>query len=201
MRATEILSGEHRVIERVLSCLENMTDRLERDGRLVEADGRDAVDFFGNFADKCHHGKEEARLFPALEAKGFPAEGGPTGIMRSEHDIGRGHVRSMAESLDGAVRGDQRAAIRFVAHARAFIDLLRAHIWKEDNRLFPMADNALSDSDQESLLRDFHHVESDHMGAGTHERYLALADRLGAAYGVPAVAAEGGRRACGCGGH
>ena len=41
-------------------------------------------EFFGVFVDRCHHGKEEALLFPALEAVGIGNNGGPIGVMLRE---------------------------------------------------------------------------------------------------------------------
>ena len=38
---------------------------------------RDAVDFVRNFADRCHHAKEEGNLCPRLEARGLPSQDGP----------------------------------------------------------------------------------------------------------------------------
>ena len=85
MKPTEILSAEHRVIEQVLNCLEKMAAQAEKTGTLDKVSATDAVNFFRTFADQCHHGKEEAHLFPAMEAKGFPRQGGPTGVMLHEH--------------------------------------------------------------------------------------------------------------------
>ena len=34
-----------------------------------------------------------------MEARGFPRNGGPTGVMRYEHDLGRGHVRVAVVNL------------------------------------------------------------------------------------------------------
>src|SRR5271166_4514533 len=98
MKPTEILSGEHRIIEQVLDCLETMAQKSTTHGHLDEISARQAIDFFRNFADRCHHGKEETHLFPAMEAKGFPHQGGPTGVMLSEHEQGRAHIRGMAEA-------------------------------------------------------------------------------------------------------
>ena len=75
MKPTEILSGEHRIIEQVLDCLEKMAQNCAAGGRLDKPSAEQALDFFRNFADRCHHGKEETHLFPAMEAKGFPARG------------------------------------------------------------------------------------------------------------------------------
>jgi hemerythrin-like domain-containing protein len=84
MNPTGILSDEHRIIAQVLNCLEAIVRKAGSVGRLDRASADDAVAFFRSFADRCHHGKEETYLFPALEAKGFPRTGGPTGVMLYE---------------------------------------------------------------------------------------------------------------------
>jgi len=202
MKPTDILSSEHRVIEQVLSCLEKMLDQAAAAGRLEPQPAKDAVAFFRNFADRCHHGKEEAHLFPAMEARGFPRQGGPTGVMLQEHEQGRACVRGMDEAIDEAARGQREALDRFTRFARQYISLLRAHIEKEDHCLFAMANQAFSDQDQEELLRAFQRVEAEEMGRGTHETFLAIADSLADRYGVPRAATPApscghGSRPCG----
>ncbi len=183
MKPTEILSSEHRVIERVLDCLAAMVAQARRAGRLDPQPAKDAVAFFRDFADRCHHGKEEAHLFPALEAKGFPRQGGPTGVMLHEHEQGRAHVRGMAENIDPAAAGDAAALRQFIEHAEGYISLLREHIYKEDHVLFQLADRTLSEADQQALAAAFGRVEAGEM-AGTHEKYLRLAEELAKRYGV-----------------
>ena len=71
-----------------------------------------------------------------------------------------------------------------LTHARGYVDLLREHIEKEDHCLFAMADQALTEDDQRRLLDAFQHVEHEHMGLGTHEKYSLLADELANRFGV-----------------
>lgn len=195
MKPTEILSAEHRVIEQVLNCLEKIAGQAEKIGMLDKASARDAVTFFRIFADQCHHGKEEAHLFPAMESKGFPRQGGPTGVMFHEHEDGRKYVRNMAEAID------KQAVSTFVANARGYIGLLRQHIEKEDHCLFSMANQAFSEDDQCKLLTAFERVEHDHMGVGTHEKFLKLADSLAEKYGVAKATSTGHARQQCCGHH
>lgn len=187
--------AEHRVIEQVLNALEKMADRTEANGTLDKQDARDAVAFFRAFADQCHHGKEEAQLFPAMEAKGFPREGGPTGVMIHEHELGRAAVRGMAEAVE------KNAPAAFVRHARHYIELLRQHIQKEDHCLFAMADEAFSAEDQTKLLDAFEKVEREHMGIGTHEKFLKLANDLADRYSVPRAEASSATLHPCCGHH
>lgn len=184
MKPTEILSSEHRVIESMLTVLERICQKAEEAGKLDREDATSVVTFIRMFADKCHHGKEEGQLFPAMEAKGVPCESGPIGVMLSEHEQGRLFVRGMAENLESATTGDHSALRSFVENALSYVLLLRAHILKEDNILFPMAARLMSAEEQAALLAQFEVVESDHMGTGTHEKFLQLAEELTSKYGV-----------------
>lgn len=189
MKPSDILKSEHRVIEQVLSCLEVMAGRAETAGQLDPDAGEQALDFFRNFADRCHHGKEESHFFPAMEEKGFSRECGPTAVMLYEHELGRREIADMSEALAALRAGDSAATKPFAEHAHAYVALLRQHIQKEDHCLFSMADQAFSDADQQQLLDAFAHVETEHMGAGTHEKYLQIADDLADRFGVPRATA------------
>jgi hemerythrin-like domain-containing protein len=179
MKATDILMEEHRVIEQVLNCLEKLADRCAAGGKLDRASVLEALDFFRHFADRCHHGKEEGCFFPLLEARGWARQGGPTGVMLHEHEEGRRLIAAMAEAVE------KDAHREFVRHARAYIELLREHIRKEDRCLFPMAAEVLGDVEADALARSFESVESADMGEGTHEHYLQLANDLARRLGIP----------------
>lgn len=200
MQPTTILSNEHRVIEIVLTSLERIAARASETGRLSADAAEQALDFFRTFADGCHHGKEEKHLFPAMVAKGVPERGGPVGVMLVEHDQGRRHIRAMSEQIDAASRGDADSIDRFVAEANAYVAMLRAHIMKEDQILFPLADRIMSEDDERSLMDAYDHVEHHHMGEGTHERYIEIASELARRYDVPAetVAKALSHGGCGC---
>ena len=183
MKPTEILSAEHRVILRVLACLERIIDAAVRQRRLDGDDARSALEFFRTFADACHHGKEEDHLFPKLVAAGLPADGGPVAVMLAEHDDGRAAVRGMLEVLDGAGSGDTADLKAFARRGRTFIELLRGHIRKEDGILFPMAANFLGPEAIQEVLAGYERAEAA-QEPGTHHRMLAIAGELSDRYGV-----------------
>ena len=192
MRPTEVLMEEHRVIEQVLNCLEQMADRCEAGQPLDTESANQAIDFIRMFADRCHHAKEEDLLFPLMEQKGFPREQGPTGVMLDEHERGRRHVRAMSDAIARIPAGGVIATGMFIEHARAFVQLLRQHIYKEDHCLFPMADQAFSAIDQGELAQSFSKVEHDDLGPDIHEKYLCVADQLADRFGVAKVISSSG---------
>ncbi len=172
--ATQILKDEHRIIEKVLNATEAMLLRDSIDKRFFEQ----ALDFLRNFADGCHHAKEEDELFPILQSAGIPREGGPIGCMVHEHEQGRALLGRLAASLDAAAQGDRRAEESVRRATTDYIALLRQHIFKEDNVLFAMADDVLGAEEQQLMIRAFNRGEKSNGCAGKHERYLALADEL-----------------------
>ena len=89
MKATEILMSEHRVIERVIQAMETAATYLQLGGDVRPGFFIEAADFIKHFADGCHHKKEEGVLFTALAENSLPVNGGPVGVMLSEHEQGR----------------------------------------------------------------------------------------------------------------
>lgn len=184
MKPTEILSSEHRVIERVLDVLEEIGRRARARNAIDVASAGKALRVLRTFADTCHHGKEEHHLFPRMEQCGMPRNVGPVAVMLDEHELGRAKIRAMGAAIAGAEHGDREAPAAFARHAADYVQLLREHIAKEDQILFPMADSMFSDVDRADLLQAFERVESAELGAGTHEEMLQLVEELCAELGV-----------------
>src|SRR5512136_43627 len=142
MKPTEDLMNEHRVIERMLVIVQRAADRLE-DGQAVEADVfTGAVDFFKNFADRCHHGKEEKLLFEKLIERGMSRTEGPIAVMLREHDLGRAYVREIGELSSKGFDAGSKAGL--IENGRAYAKLLHQHIQKEDRVLYPTANRILT---------------------------------------------------------
>ena len=164
-RASQDLMHEHDAILFSLKVLEEICNIVELRKDVLKKDITDLVDFLKLFADKCHHGKEEGFLFPALKEAGISAENGPIGVMLAEHAMGRNFIRQMQESVtDRELRKEE-----FGKSARGYISLMRAHIQKENNVLFPMGDAKLSDSKQKELIGLFEKYEEEVIGEGKHE--------------------------------
>ncbi len=178
-KATEVLMSEHRGIERMLAVLERGIPRLLAGDATPVPEFAQGVDFLRGFADRCHHHKEEQHLFPLLASKGLPVDGGPIGVMLHEHDEGRAYIRAMDEAIQRYQAGGDQQALRDLASAAGgYTRLLRAHIQKEDNVLFQLANQALTPAEQQELVETFDRVEVEVMGVGTHERYHRMLDTL-----------------------
>ncbi len=182
MTATEQLRDEHEAIKLALSILEKLCQRLAKGEAVNPEHFGQVLEFIQVFADQCHHGKEEQFLFPALEAAGIPKHGGPIGVMLSEHEHGRALVGQMAAAWQKHRSGDSAAAAVVIASARNYSGFLQAHIFKENNVLFPMAEARLSADIQRRLLEQFGRLEIERLGAGRHEQFHKTLDSLRETY-------------------
>jgi hemerythrin-like domain-containing protein len=179
MGPTSTLRHEHDIILLVLNGIERGAGSLQAT-LLNDPDWLDTiVDFVRNFADRCHHGKEERHLFTRLEERGIPRAGGPIGVMLQEHEQGRAFIRTVVEATLEAKAADTAALEAASEALLAYVSLLRGHIAKENDVLFVMADQVLTPEDQTELDAAFERVEAEEMGEGTHERYHELAHELG----------------------
>jgi hemerythrin-like domain-containing protein len=165
------------LILQALDALEQKLSQVENGAPTDRAYFEKAVEFIRTFADRCHHGKEENLLFKTMVDRGFPRDVGPIAVMLHEHEVGRAFVRGMAEAAASAA-ADPAAARRIIENGRGYIQLLRAHIDKENSILFPMADNVLGPEDQAYLEKEFERFEAEETGAGVHEAMLTLLEEM-----------------------
>lgn len=165
MDAIDLLMDEHQLILR--AC-----DALEAYGGVVASGGGDReelgrfVRFIREFADARHHGKEEDILFTAMVAAGFPRDGGPIAVMLMDHAAGRAHVGVLSDRAAQALpwTGQDRAAVS--GAARGYAELLRGHIRKEDQILYPMARMRLHDELMARVDRECASFEERQVAAG-----------------------------------
>lgn len=178
MKPTDQLKEEHKGIKLMLGVLERMCQKLEAGGKVDPDHLEQALDFFRGFADRCHHLKEEMLLFPAMEKVGFPKEDGPIAVMLAEHTAGRNYVKQMSEGVSHYKSGDERSVSTIVKAANGYIELLTAHIDKENDVLFPMAEMRLPEEKQKELETEFDRVENEVIGVGKHEEYHRMIKNL-----------------------
>jgi hemerythrin-like domain-containing protein len=169
---------EHRIIERVLTALERATTRLSKGQDVYLRFFTGATVFIKNFADGCHHQKEEGILFPALIQYGLSKETGPVAVMLAEHEEARRLVQKIRQAIERLQSSDDSARNDLIHNSEGYIKLLRQHIYKEDNILYPMADKVLPADQQQQILEAFKLVERDETGEDVREKYLGLAARL-----------------------
>ena len=134
MKITDALLGEHGVIYTLFAHVE---DRLTTSETLVEVKQL-ASTLAAVMLPHAH--LEDEILFPALQT--HIGSDGPLAVMRSEHDTIKTTLRSVAGMTD--LESAQSALI-------STLSLARQHFGKEEQALFRICKNAISDEELERL--------------------------------------------------
>ena len=151
--AMQILSGEHKNILKIAEALNKECGALESGKKLNTDFFSQAIEFIREYADRFHHAKEEDILFKELCRPDAKMHCNPVEQMLYEHNLGRNFVKGMEEGLK---EGNKN---RITENARGYSQLIQEHINKEDNILYPMADEALSEKSKKSMLKEFEKAE------------------------------------------
>ncbi|MCM2331966.1 MAG: hemerythrin domain-containing protein [Pseudomonas sagittaria] len=170
------LTHEHDAILAALRILERMAERAQRN-QLAPGDLAEFLGFLREFVDQCHHGKEEGLLFPAMARAGLAEHGGFIDELLAEHVQGRALIQAMAQAGTPTIN-----AAEFASAATAYAEHLRAHIAKENDTFFPMAERLLDTPTMEALHQAFAEHEAKVIGAGRHEQLHQLLHQLKAKY-------------------
>ncbi len=143
-RPTHILKHEHRVIEQAMRALEGMCLRLKAGYDIPHEDLEKLLDFINNFADRYHHAKEEAYLFPELEKIGIRNQNGPIAFLRDEHVKERRLLQDLQLAIED-YRYNPAAGDKIIAAAMDYKNHLVGHIEQEDGILFSLAEEMMDD--------------------------------------------------------
>lgn len=120
------------------------------------------ITFIQEFADQYHHGREEKILFLELEKEGVLTHCNPVQQMLHEHQSGREFVETASRAASNNELDQAIAALM------NYCDLMKMHIYKEDNILFPMAKDGLQSENLNTItakLKDFESSDLHSLGA------------------------------------
>lgn len=175
--STASLRKDHDLIQIVVRAIESTTEML-RDGKQIpESILTQVIDFSLNFTDICHHSKEEDSLFPSLEKAGMPTTMGPIAMMLMEHQRSREIAKDMNKHSKEYIKtGD---ADNLIKTMQQYTQHITEHLWKENNRLFMMADARLQNvsSQVDQQLNEIENAKFEEIGK-TRKHYEEIADNL-----------------------
>lgn len=178
-KPTKDLGEEHGGIMLMLKIMEKVAKKLQKGEEIRKNHLNKIVEFLKNFADRCHHGKEEDILFPQLAKKSSNKK--LINELLGEHKTGRDFIRGIAESI-GQYKPGNSDAIHIAININGYTKLLTEHIRKESIKLFPIADKQLSGKLQEEIEEKFEKLEREVIGVGQHEEYHGWLKELNIIY-------------------
>jgi len=175
--STVSLRRDHELIEKVIKAMESTIQLLVDDKQIPESILMPVIDFTKNFTDVCHHSKEEKSLFPALEQAGMPSNMGPIAMMLIDHQRSREIGIEMEESAKKYLTSGDSS--KLISDMQQYVEHITEHLWKENNRLFMMAEARLQYVSEkvDKELNEIERSKLDILGK-TREHYEQLAENL-----------------------
>lgn len=170
--ATRVLREEHRLIEEATIAVAEVIKELEKG---ISVDRRRVVEIaqsFATFVGRCHHPKEDFLLSMIRTRCGCTGEY-PVRTFYEEHhrvELLLAELSKTADEYLPAVNGSSGPLVQCFGDV---VDFYPGHMWKADHILFPLADELLSEVDQDVLLQQFAWIDKA-VGGGTGEQLRAI---------------------------
>ncbi|HEY9062960.1 MAG TPA: hemerythrin domain-containing protein [Pseudobacteroides sp.] len=179
MNCIELMVDEHKYIKRMLSVIRKHCNKILNGENVRYEDFFKVIDFVRNYADKHHHGKEEALLFERMTEELGPAADKLVRLgMNVEHDLGRLHISELEAAVKRVLEGDSEARLDVIANAISYTHLLNRHIDKEDGVVYKYARNNLSKETMERLENECKVFEQKAREEKIQEKYIGLLGEL-----------------------
>lgn len=175
--STASLRRDHELIEKVIKAMESTIQLLNDGKQIPESILLPVIDFSKNFTDVCHHSKEENSLFPALEQAGMPRHMGPIAMMLIDHERSREIGKEMEVSAKNYIlTGD---STKLITDMQQYVEHITEHLWKENNKLFMMAEARLQYVSKK-VDKELNEIEESKLKetGKTREHYEQLAETL-----------------------
>jgi DUF438 domain-containing protein len=163
---SELLVGEHEMIERAMDVLKGELEKLEsaaHDPWTVQR----AIDFLLEFGDRIHNQKEEQVLFPLMVERGIP-ESGPIRVMLMEHESERALLQQMFAQATAEARAEYRQK------GIEYLGIRAEHIWKENDVLYPMGRRVLTEEDGRYLVGEFRRISTEAYGQTADQKFADM---------------------------
>ena len=175
MQARGPLMIEHRLIERMLTIIQD-TLLLSEKTKIIDPLFVDkTVDFIRTYADYTHHGKEEDILFRDLNKKDISEpDRRVMNELIEEHVFGRKTTKALVEANARYRNGDSSSLGGIASCLRTLVGFYPKHIEKEDKIFFPASRAYFSEAEEQAMLAEFWDFDRKMI----HEKYKSVVDDL-----------------------
>ena len=175
MELIGLLMWEHRLIEKIITPLQQEQEYITKHKQAHPAKIIQIVDFFRTYADKFHHGKEEDILFKELAKKPLKPEHQKTmDELTEEHRYARQCVGQLMEATEKWSTGDQESLTTITDNLNKLIQLYPKHIEKEDKHFFHPIQNYFTKQERENLLQAGYRFDQEFTNKNYRERMKKL---------------------------
>jgi hemerythrin-like domain-containing protein len=169
---TRVLHEEHHLIEKATIAIAEVIRELEKGISLDRDRVVEIAESFATFVGRCHHPKEDFLLSMIRTRCGCTGEY-PVRTFYEEHhrvELLLARLSKTAKEYSSTVQGGTGPLVQCFGDV---VDFYPGHMWKADHILFPLADELLSEIDQDALIQQFAWIDKA-VGSGADEQLRAI---------------------------
>ena len=176
--ALQTISNEHRSMWQLTVVLDELRKQLDQPEQKPDAELFELIlDYIEQYIERVHQPKEEAYLYRAVldrtsEGNEMIAE------FEREHAASPEIVATLRRQVKHLVCHYPEGKGEFQEGLEKYIALLRSHIMREENELFPLARRILTDVDWDEIDTAFANSGDPQFGAESRAEFRALMSRI-----------------------
>jgi len=173
------LRAEHDNLEKVLDVLEQEIESGRKGARLNRDIIRDVADYCQSFPALCHHPKEDL-IYRRLRSVAEPPEIDAVGDVLAGHEALSALTDAFEAAVDNLLSDPGANRGKFLRAAQTFLEQYRQHMNAEDDVLFPLAEECLSDQDWAEIDRRVADLGRSHPSGAIDQRFAFLSQAIAA---------------------
>ncbi len=145
------IHAEHRILSRLLACLEREVDVFARGERPDFELIRDILDFLLTWPAACHHPREAVLERYLVETA--PEEAATVNLEAEHARLGE-QLQSMAQALESILMEIEVSRETFVAMTRNFIARFKYHLAMEEEEFLPLVRKSLTPAQRDAAAKE-----------------------------------------------
>jgi hemerythrin-like domain-containing protein len=174
----EKLHRDHSNLSHLLDLLSAQLDALFA-GHESDFDLKiEMLDYIEHYAEQYHHPTEDRIMEVAFKKAALQDHQAVHERVLREHDALLGLARRFRGTLEGVMQGAVLSREEVELRGREFIALQRQHIDLEDQELFPLMDQVLSEKEVAKLEQKIPHSDDPVFHRQDYNRFRSLIDYL-----------------------
>ncbi|HEX9757505.1 MAG TPA: hemerythrin domain-containing protein [Nitrospiria bacterium] len=176
------LKIEHENIRLIGDIAKKVCQRINQGEEVLSEDIDHIIEFLDIYSYKGHHEKEEKGLLPAIEKAGGFKDGKTIGAIIQDHATLKIYIEKMKENHFKYKEKKHPGLSGLVGYTLNYLDFLYRHLEKEEKVFYKLADQLLSEEDQEGLLKRFESQDFEKIGKEKLDEFQKRLSQLSEQY-------------------
>ena len=182
MKPTDNLITEHKEICELLNIMSVIAENIKSKDVFYPNDVDEIIDSMIILLDKSHHGKEEDVFYPELILSGILKEKAPLSINNNEHMLAKRYLNEISSCVVNCKIGIDFSGELLADSLTNCVDVIHNHIQREEEIVFPLANEAFSIEKQNEIYKKFEDIEQKNIRHNFNDHLNKLVNNLNNKY-------------------